>query len=110
MLPAATLDETFQRHLAAKFEAASQAGATGPRIESRIESAACRCEDRGHADQPSEVPARCRDDVSVDAADPSAYGDGREIRPTGTVPEGIVPSRAQQGIAAAGLEPATPGL
>jgi hypothetical protein len=26
------------------------------------------------------------------------------------VPEGIVPSRAQQGIAAAGLEPATPGL
>ncbi len=52
-------------------------------------------------------------DVSVDAADPPApvwRGDGRESRPTGTVPDGIVPSRAQQGIAAAGLEPATPGL
>jgi hypothetical protein len=101
VLPAAVLDETFQRRLAAQVEAASQSGATAPRIEHRIESAACPCDDRGHADQPSPVAARCRDDVSVDAADPSAYGDGRDIRPTGTVPEGIVPSRAQQAIAAA---------
>ncbi len=68
------------------------------------------CEDRGHADQPSAVAASCRGVVLVDAADPPAYGDGREIRPTGTVPEGIVPSRAQLPLAAAGLEPATPGL
>jgi hypothetical protein len=38
----------------------------------------------------------------VDPADPPAHGDGREIRPTGTVPEGIVPSRAQLTLAAAG--------
>ena len=32
------------------------------------------------------------------------------VPPTGTAPEGIVPSRARLRLAAAGLEPATPGL
>lgn len=50
------------------------------------------------------MPGHRRDDVPVDTADPPApacHGDGWESRPAGTVPEGIVPSRAQQGIAAA---------
>ena len=106
VLPAAALDAGLQRRLAAELEAAGQPGA----IAHAIESGGYCCDDHGHPHHVSEVAARCRDDVSVDAADPSAYGDGRDIRPTGTVPEGIVPSRAQQGIAAAGLEPATPGL
>ena len=49
-------------------------------------------------------------DDGDDTLDLAAYADGRESRPTGTVPEGVVPSRAHLRIAAAGLEPATPGL
>jgi hypothetical protein len=109
VLPAPALDAGLQRRLAAELQAAGQPGAIAPAIE----SGGCCRDDDGHPHHVSEVAARCRDDVSVDAADPPApvwRGDGRESRPTGTVPEGIVPSRAQQGIAAAGLEPATPGL
>ena len=107
VLPAAAFDPSLHRRLAAELEAAAgQSGASVPTIE----SGACCRDGHGHAQQVSEVAARRRDDVPVDAADPPAHGDGRESRPTGTVPEGIVPSRAQQGIAAAGLEPATPGL
>ena len=109
VLPTAALDAGLQRRLAAELEAAGQPGAIAPAIE----SGGCCCDDHGHPHHVSEVAARCRDDVPVDPADPSApvcHGDGRESRPTGTVPEGIVPSRAQLRIAAAGLEPATPGL
>jgi DNA invertase Pin-like site-specific DNA recombinase len=102
VFPAATLDPALQQRLAAELEAAVD----GPRIE----SGACCCDDHSHAHQVSEVAARCRDDVPVDAADPPAHGDGRESRPIGTVPEGIASSRAQLTLAAAGLEPATPGL
>ena len=97
VLPTAALDAGLQRRLAAELQAAGQPGAIAPAIE----SGGCCRDDDGHPQHISEVAARCRDDVSVDAADPSAYGDGLEIRPTGTVPEGIVPSRAQQEIAAA---------
>ena len=97
VLPTAALDAGLQRRLAAELEAAGQPGAIVPAIESE---GGC-CDDHGHPHHVSEVAARCRDVVLVDAADPPAYGDGREIRPTGTVPEGIVPSRAKQGIAAA---------
>ncbi len=110
VLPAAAFDPRLHRRLAAELEAAAgQSGASVPTIE----SGACCRDGHGHAQQVSEVAARRRDDVPVDAADPPApacHGDGRESRPTGTVPEGIVPSRAQLRIAAAGLEPATPGL
>ena len=109
VLPMAALDAGLQRRLAAELEAAGEPGAIAPAIESE----GCCCDDHGNPHLFSEVAARCRDDVSVDAADPSApewRGDGRESRPIGTVPEGIVPSRAQLRIAAAGLEPATPGL
>ena len=100
VLPAAALDAGLQRRLAAELEAAGQPGAIAPAIE----SGGCCRDDHGHHHHVSEVAACCRDDVSVDAADPPApvwRGDGREIRPTGTIPEGIVPSCAQQGIAAA---------
>ena len=106
VLPTAALDAGLQRRLAAELEAAGQPGAIAPAIE----SGGCCCDDHGHPHHVSEVAARCRDDVPVDPADPSAHGDGWDNRPTGTVPEGIVPSRAQLRIAAAGLEPATPGL
>ena len=108
MLPAAALDPSLRDRLAAELEAAATGhlGAAAPTID----SGTCCRDGHGHAQQVSEVAARRRDDVPVDAADPPAHGDGRESRPTGTVPEGIVPSRAHQGIAAAGLEPATPGL
>ena len=66
-----------------------------------VDSGACCRDGHGHAHHVSEVAARRRDDVPVDAADPPAHGDGRESRPTGTVPEGIVPSRAQLELAAA---------
>ena len=105
-LPTAALDAGLQRRLAAELEAAGQPGA----IAHAIESGGCCCDDHGHPHHVSEVAARCRDDVPADVADPPAHGDGRESRPTGTVPEGIVPSRAQLELAAAGLEPATPGL
>lgn len=82
----------------------------GRSIAPAIESEGCCCDGHGHPHHISEVAARCRDHVPVDVADPPAHGDGRESRPTGTVPEGIVPSRAQLELAAAGLEPATPGL
>ena len=97
VLPTAALDAGLQRRLAAELEAAGQPGAIAPTIE----SGGCCRDYHGHHHHFSEVAARCRDVVLVDAADPPAYGDGREIRPTGTVPEGIVPSRAKQGIAAA---------
>ena len=82
-------------------------------IASAIESRGCCRDDHGHPHDNSEVAARCHDNVPVDPAAPPApawHGDGRGSRPTGTAPEGIVPSRAQPRIAAAGLEPATPGL
>ena len=109
VLPAAALDAGLQRRLAAELEAAGQPGAIAPAVESERR----RRDDHGHPDHVSEVAARCRDDVPVDAADPPApacHGDGRESRPTGTAPEGIAPSPAQLELAAAGLEPATPGL
>ena len=99
VLPTAALDAGLQRRLAAELEAAAagQQGAAAPAID----SGACCRDGHGHAHHVSEVAARRRDDVSVDAADPPAHGDGRESRPTGTVPEGIVPSRAQLELAAA---------
>ena len=106
VLPTAALDAGLQRRLAAELEAAGQSGTIAPANESE----GCCRNDHGHPHHVSEVAACCRDDVPVDAAAPPAHGDGRESRPTGTVPEGIVPSRAQLRIAAAGLEPATPGL
>ena len=108
VLPAAALDPSLRDRLAAELEAADAGhpGAAAPTID----SGACCRDGHGHAQQVSEVAARRRDDVPVDAADPPAHGDGQESRPTGTVPEGIAPSRAQLRIAAAGLEPATPGL
>ena len=106
VLPMAALEAGLQRRLAAELEAAGQPGAIAPEIESE----GCCCDDYGHPNHVSEVAARRRDDVPVDAADPLAHGDGRENRLIGTVREGIVPSRAQLRIAAAGLEPATPGL
>ena len=110
-LPTAALDAGLQRRLAAELEAAA-AGQQGAAALA-IESGGCCCDEHGHTNHVLEVAARRRDDVSVDAADPPApacHGDGRESRPTETVPEGIVPSRAQLELAAAGLEPATPGL
>ena len=106
VLPAAALDPAVQRKLAAAVDGAGQAGATAPEINSGAPGRA------GHGEElrNREVAARRRDDVPMDAADPPAHGDGRERRPTGTVPEGIAPSRAPLAIAAAGLEPATPGL
>jgi len=106
VLPAAAFDPSLHHRLAAELEAT----AGHPGAAASIESGACWRDGHGHAQQVSEVAARRRDDVPVDAADPPAHGDGRERRPTGTVPEGIAPSRAQLRIAAAGLEPATPGL
>ena len=108
VVPAAALEADVQRRLAVELETAAggQPGATFPGIESGV----CCRDGHGHAPQVSEVAARCRGDVPVDAADPPAHGDGREIRPTGMVPEATAPSRAQLRIAAAGLEPATPGL
>lgn len=111
VLPTAALDAGLQRRLAAELEAAAagQQGAAAPAID----SGACCRDGHGHAHHVSKVAARRRDDVPVDAADPPApacHGDGRGSRPTRTVPEGIVPSRAQLELAAAGLEPATPGL
>jgi hypothetical protein len=90
VLPTAVLDAGLQRRLAADLEAAGQPGAIAPPIESE----GCCCDDHGHPHHVSEVAARCRDEVSVDAADPPAHGDRRERRPAGTVPEGFVPSRA----------------
>lgn len=105
VLPTAALDTGLQRRLAAELEAAGQRGAIAPEIESE----GC-CDDHGHPHHVSEVAARCRDDFPVDPADPPAHGDGRKSRPIGTVPAGIAPSRSQLGVAAAGLEPPTPGL
>ena len=106
VLPTAALDAGLQRRLAAELQAAGQPGAIAPAIESEE----CCRDDHGHPHHVSEVAARCRDDAPVDRADPPAHGDGRELRPTGTVSERIAPSRAQLQLAAAGLEPATPGL
>jgi|GEM_PF-2029086 len=89
VLPAAGLDETLHRRLASKVEAASQLGATAPRVERRIEPAACSREERGHADHPSSVAACCRDDVSVDAADPTIHGEGWESLPAVRSPKGL---------------------
>ena len=106
VLPAAALDPDVQRKLAAAVDGAGQAGATAPEINSGAPGRA----DRAEGLQTQEVAARRRDGVPVEEAAPSPNGEGRGRRPTGTVPEGIVPSRSQLGIAAAGLEPATPGL
>ncbi len=98
VLPAAAFDPSLHHRLAAELEAAAgQSGAAAPTID----SGACCRGGHGHAQHVSDVAARRRDDVPVDAADPPAHGDGQESRPTGTVPEGIVPSRAQLRIAAA---------
>ena len=105
VLPTAALDAGLQRRLAAELEAAGQPGAIVPAIESE---GGC-CDDHGHPHHVSEVAACCRDDVPVDAAAPPAPGDGRERRPTETVPEGSVPSRAQLELAAAGSSFATSG-
>ena len=110
VLPAAAFDPSLHRRLAAELEAAAgQSEASVPTIE----SGACCRDGHGHAQHVSEVAARRRHDGPMDAADPptpACHGDERESRPTGTVPEGIAPSRAQLRLAAAGLEPATPGL
>jgi ferredoxin len=99
----AAFDAGLQRRLAAELEAAAagQQGVAAPAFD----FGACCRDGHGHAHHVSKVAARRRDDVPVDAADPPApacHGDGRESRPTGTVPEGIVPSRAQLPLAAAG--------
>jgi hypothetical protein len=105
VLPAAALDPDVQRKLAAAVDGTGQAGATAPEINSGAPGL-----DHGEGLQGREVAARRRDGVPVEEAAPSPNGEGRGRRPTGTVPEGIVPSRSQLAIAAAGLEPATPGL
>ncbi len=106
VLPTAALDAGLQRRLAAELDAAAAGRQLAPALT--VDSGACCRDEHGHARNDSEVATRCRDEVSVDAADPPApacHGDGRESRPTATVPEGIVPSRAQLELAAARFSP-----
>ena len=65
------------RRVAGQVEAASQSGATAPRIEHRIESAACPCDDRGRqAAGRAAKPARGRKGISKVSAQSPRGGRG----------------------------------